>query len=94
MRNIFFDISSIPLFLMILFVCRSRKMTRGNANELFIGVVLLSLFSAIADLTMELCDNAVPLSEAGRMLCMVSAYIYLILRNATNAVLLLFLLAL
>ena len=92
MGIIYFDICAIPLFLMILFVCYSRKMTNGNANHLFIAVVLLSLVSTIADLGMEIADNMVPLSGAGYMICTVSAYLYLALRNATNAVLLLFLL--
>ena len=94
MRIIYFDICSLPLFLMILIVCYSRKMTKGNANRLFILLVSLSFFSALADLGMEIADNMAPLSQAGYILCTVSTYIYLILRNATNAVLLLFLLAL
>ncbi|MDO4989629.1 MAG: EAL domain-containing protein [Eubacteriales bacterium] len=94
MKIIYFDICAIPLFLMILFVCQSRRMTRGNANQLFITLVLLSLFSALADLGMEIADNAAPLSEAGRLACGVCTYVYLTLRNATNAVLLLFLLEL
>ena len=40
---------------------------------------------------MEIAGNLVPLSEAGRMLCCASTYVYLALRNATNAILLLFL---
>lgn len=94
MKIIYFDICAIPLFLMILFICYSRKMTKGNANLLFIAVVLLSLFSAVTDLGMEITDNMVPLSGAGHILCAASTYIYLIVRNATNAVLLLFLLEL
>ena len=94
MKIIYFDICAIPLFLMILFVCHSRRMIRGNANQLFLTLVLLSLFSALADLGMEIADNAAPLSETGRLACGVCTYVYLILRNATNAVLLLFLLEL
>ncbi len=94
MRIIYFDLCAIPLFLMILLICHARKMTKGTTNRLFISVVLLSLFSAAADLGMEIADNAVPLSEAGRVVCAVSTYMYLTLRNANIAVLLLFLLAL
>ena len=94
MKIVYFDICAVILFLMILFVCYSRKMTKGNANRLFILLVFISLFTTVADLGMEIADNHVPLSEAGRILCCVSTYIYMILRNANNAVLLLFLLAL
>lgn len=94
MRILYFDICAIPLFLMILFVCFSRRMTNGNANRLFITLVFLSLFSTVADLGMEICDNLAPLTETGRLVCAVSTYVYLILRNCNNVVLLLFLLAL
>ena len=94
MRIIYFDICALPLFLMILFICFSRKMTKGNANRLFIIVVLLSLFSTAADLGMEIANNMAPLSRSGRFVCSLSTYVYLILRNANNAVLLLFLLSL
>ena len=93
MKVLYFDICAIPLFLIILFICYSRKMTRGAANRLFIGVVFLSLLSTVADLCMEIPDTMVPLSEGGRIFCTVSSYMYLLLRNANNAVLLLFLLA-
>ena len=91
---IYFDICAIPLFLIILFVCYSRKMTKGSANKLFIVLVLLSLFSAIADLGMEIPNSAKPLSSTGLIICSISTYLYLIFRNATNLVLLLFLLEL
>ena len=94
MSIIYFDICAIPLFLMILFVCHSRKMTKGNANRLFITVVLISLFSTVADLFMEITSNSIPLSHTELIICNISTYIYLLLRNATNAVLLLFLLTL
>ena len=91
MGIIYFDICAIPIFLIILFVCYSRKMTKGNANILFLFLIYLSLFSAIADLTMEIADNMVPLSKLGLFICTISTYAYLIIRNATNVVLLLFL---
>lgn len=67
-------------------------MTKGNANQLFIAVVFFSLFSTFADLGIEIPDSMVPLSRAGCILCTISTYVYLTIRNATNAVLLLFLL--
>ncbi len=94
MGIIYFDICSIPIFLIILFVCFHRKMTKGNANRLFILVVLISLFCTIADLGMEVTDNAVPLDITEKTLCNLSTYIYFILRNANMPILLLYLLAL
>lgn len=92
MGNIYFDICSIPLFLIILFVCYSRRMTKGNANHLFISLALISLITAVADLCIEIPQGTLPMSEASYVFCTISTYIYLIMRNATNVVLLLFLL--
>lgn len=94
MRIIYFDLCAIPLFLMILYICYARKMTRGSANQLFIFLVSLSLVSTLADLGMETLDNMVPLSEAGRLTVSILAYVYLSMRNASTVVMLLFLLAL
>jgi hypothetical protein len=69
-------------------------MTKGSANQLFILTVLLSLFSAVADLGLEITSNMAPMPESARIICSISTYTYLIVRNATNTVLLLFLLAL
>ena len=92
MGIIYFEICAVPLFLIILFVCHSRRMTRGNANQLFLALVLFSLFSTLADIGAEAACGTLPLSAARIVLCTVSINIYLILRNATNAILLLFLL--
>ena len=94
MKIIYFDLCAIPLFLMILYICYARKMTRGSANQLFIFLVSLSLISTLADLGMETLDNMVPLSEAGRLTVSILAYVYLSMRNASTVVMLLFLLAL
>ena len=92
MKIVFFDICAIPLFLMILFVCYSRRMTKGTANMLFIYIVHVSLISTIADLCLEAPLFNLPLTKFYYILCTVSAYVYFILRNATNVILLLFLL--
>ena len=92
MRIIYFDICAIPLFLMILFICYTRKMIRGNANLLFLVMTLVSLFATIADLGMEAPHANLPLSETSYVIVVISSYIYFILRNSTNVILLLFLL--
>ncbi|MCR5694478.1 MAG: EAL domain-containing protein [Clostridia bacterium] len=92
MGNIYFDICAIPLFLIILFVCYSRRMIKGNTNHLFIAVVFISLITAVADLCIEIPQGNLPMSQASCVFCNVSTYVYLIMRNATSVVLLLFLL--
>jgi hypothetical protein len=94
MKVIYFDICSIPLFLLMLIVCHTRKMTKGNANQLFLSMIWLTLASAVADLCMVILSMRLPLSGAGRVLETVLAYLYLVTHNIANAVLLLFLLSL
>ena len=94
MKNIFFDICSIPLFLIILWICYSRKMLKGNVNQMFIIMTLFSLVCAAADLGMELvlCDP--PLSAGAVALGTALSYTYKFLRNVTLAMFFLFILAL
>lgn len=94
MGIIYFDICAIPLFLIILLVCFHRRMFKGSANRLFLWVVFISFFCTLADLGMEVTDNAVPLSPAGEIICNVSTYLYFFLRNINMPILLLYLLSL
>ena len=67
-------------------------MTKGNANRLYVSIVFISLICAITDLLIEIPQNVLPMSDAGYIICNVATYVYLVIRNATNVVLLLFLL--
>ena len=94
LKILYFDLCSLPLFLLILITCYTRKMTKGNANRLFLAAVLMSLISAAADLVMAVLAKRVPLSGAEFVLETALGYIYLAVRNTSNAVVLLFLLSL
>ena len=94
MKVIYFDLCAIPLYLMILIVCYSRRMTKGNANRLFLTINYLSLVSAVADLGMVILSRHLPFSESEIILETALANIYLAAHNVTNAVLMLFLLSL
>lgn len=83
MRNIFFDICSIPIFVLILGTCCIRKMTKGHANRVFIMMNGVSLVCAVADLWMELMVNPVPLTPAAVTLGTILSYTYKALRNGT-----------
>ena len=94
MKILYFDLCSIPLFLLILITCYTRKMTKGNANRLFLAAAAMSLTSAAADLIMAVLAKRVPLSGAEFALETALGYVYLTVRNTSNAVVLLFLLSL
>lgn len=91
MGIVYFDICAIPLILMILFICFTRKMFKGLANRMYIVSVFLALFTTIADLTMESTDNMVPMTQGVRAACTVATYAYFILRNLTPVFIILFL---
>ena len=63
MKNIYFDLCSIPFFLLILWTCHSRKLTQGHANKLFVLMAWMSLICASVDILMEYVVNPVPLSQ-------------------------------
>ena len=94
LKILYFDLCSLPLFLLILITCYTRKMTKGNANRLFLAAVFMSLISAAADLVMAVLAKRVPLSGAELVLETALGYVYLAVRNTSNAVVLLFLLSL
>ncbi|MCR5055493.1 MAG: EAL domain-containing protein [Clostridia bacterium] len=91
MGIVYFDICAIPLILMILFICFTRKMFKGLANRMYIVSVFLALFTTIADLTMESTDNMIPMTQGVRAACTVATYAYFILRNLTPVFIILFL---
>ena len=63
MKNIYFDLCSIPIYCVILWTCYSKKLTKGNANRIFIAFSAISLFCAIADIWMEFVVNPLPSEE-------------------------------
>jgi FOG: EAL domain len=84
----------MPLFLMIVVICYSRKMSKGTTNQLFLSLVSLSIVSTAADLCMVILGRRLPLSGVECAFETALAYVYLASHNAANAVLQLFLLSL
>ncbi|MBR2798074.1 MAG: EAL domain-containing protein [Clostridia bacterium] len=83
MKNICFDLCAIPLYILILFTCRIRGMTRGRANRLFLMVNGMSLACAILDIWMEFTVNPLPLSRGAVALGTAISFAYKFLRNAS-----------
>ena len=86
MKNIYFDMCAIPFYLMVLWTCHVRNMTRGAANRAFIGMTYMSLVSTISDLWMEYVVTPVPLSQSAVVLGLALSYTYKIVRNASLVV--------
>lgn len=83
MRNILFDICSIPIYILILWTCRARRISKDHASRVFIMMNGISLACAVLDVAMELVVNPLPLSAARVVSGHLISYGYLVLRNAT-----------
>ena len=83
MKIIYFDICSIALFVLIIFACIARNMTKSRGEKLFLLVCGLSLVCAILDVWMEFVVNPIPLSESEVVLGTMISFTYKLLHNAT-----------
>lgn len=83
MKNIYFDLCSIPLFVLIMCTCHIRGMTRGRANRLFLMVNAMSLACAVLDVWMEFTVNPLPLSPGAVALGTAISFAYKFMRNAS-----------
>lgn len=93
MRNIFFDICAIPIYILILWTCHMRRITKDHASRMFITMNLVSLVCAVLDVAMELVVNPLPLSPGRAALSTAVSFGYLLLRNATLVLYLLYVFA-
>ncbi|MBR3245895.1 MAG: EAL domain-containing protein [Parasporobacterium sp.] len=90
MKLVYFDICSIPIYLLILWTCHARKLTKSRAEKLFLLINTLSLVCAILDIVMEFVVNPTPLSTTEVVLGTAISFTYKILHNATLVLYLIF----
>ena len=90
MKLIYFDICSIPIFLLIIYACLVRRMTTSWAERLFLTVNVLSLICAALDIWMEFVVNPVPITEQAAALGMWISFTYKLLHNLSFVFYLLF----
>lgn len=86
MKNIFFDICAIPFYLLTLWTCHVRGLTKGRTNRLFILMACMSLISTVADLWMQFVVSPVPLSQGQVILGTALSFTYKLLRNSSLVV--------
>ena len=90
MKLIYFDISSIPVFLLIIHTCYARRMTTTRAEKLFLLVNWLSLVCAVLDILMEFVVNPLPITQSEAALGMAISFSFKLLHNLTLVFYLLF----
>lgn len=83
MKLIYFDICSIPVFLLIIHTCYARRMTTTKAEKLFLLVNWLSLVCAVLDILMEFVVNPVPITDGGVIMGMAISFAFKLLHNLT-----------
>ncbi len=83
MKIVYFDICSIPIFVLIISTCVARRMTKSRAEKLLIMVSALSLACAVLDVWMEFVVNPTPLTENEVLLGTIISTSYKFLHNAT-----------
>ena len=90
MKLIYFDICSIPVFLLIIHTCFARRMTTTRAEKLFLAVNALSLVCAVLDILMEFVVNPVPITQSEAVMGMLISFSFKLLHNLTLVFYLLF----
>lgn len=90
MKLIYFDICSIPIFLLVMYTCYARRMTTTRAEKLFLLVNALSLVCAVLDILMEFVVNPLPITEGEAALGMAISFSFKLLHNLTLVCYLLF----
>ncbi len=93
MSDYLFDLCSIPIYILILWTCYVRKISKDHASRIFITMNAVSLLCAVLDAAMELAVNPVPISNAAVFWGSLTNYLYLFFRNATLVLYLLFVFA-
>ncbi|MBO6229950.1 MAG: EAL domain-containing protein [Ruminiclostridium sp.] len=87
MQNIlYFDVCSIPIFLVIFITVFVRRMTKGNTNRLFIALIILSAVCAFSDVILEYCCRSLPISDVRLITADIFTHIYFLTRTATIVV--------
>ena len=82
-RLLYFDVCSLPIFLVILVTVFVRRMTKGHSNRLFIILILISALCAVSDVIMEYACSVTPITGFRMVIAQMATYTYFITRNAT-----------
>ena len=79
----YFDICSIPIFIIILITIFMRRMTHGVANKMYITLLILSAIASICDVLMEYVCSEMPIDPGRMLVAQLSTYLYFICRNGS-----------
>lgn len=90
MKNFYFDICAIPLFLLIIYTYYRRGLEHYREYRMFFIATVVSLACALLDIAMEFVVNPTPLAPGAVVLGSAISFSYKLLRNSCLVVYLLF----
>ena len=93
MKNFYFDLCAIPIYILILHTYYTRKMAKFRSFRMFYMMGVFSLLCAILDIVMEYVVNPLPLTQLEVTLGMIISFSYKLFRNAGLAIYLVFIFA-
>ena len=93
MKNFYFDLCSIPIYILILHTYFTRKMAKFRAFRMYLMMGIFSLLCAILDIAMEFVVNPLPLTQTEVVLGMIISFSYKLFRNSGLAIYLVFIFA-
>ena len=83
---LYYQISSIPIFIILVIATVSKKMTKGRSNKLLLIIICTAFTASVSDLLGNLVATSFPLNEMQVKLIAIINYIYFPARSGLNVV--------
>ncbi len=77
---LYFEIASLPIFVILIISTIFRGLTKGRSNKLLMGLFVLSFISALSDMIFNLSSQHFPLSDASVRFLDTINFVYFITR--------------
>ena len=81
---LYYQIASIPIFIILIIVTLSKKMTKGRSNKLLLVMICTAFTASVSDLLGNLVATSFPLSPLQVKLIAIINYIYFPARSGLN----------
>ncbi len=87
---LFFDFCALPVYLIIIYTIFVRKSTKGSSNVSFIFLTFFLFFTTVSDILAECYGPFLPMSDKAYIFFNVNAFCYLLFRNLSGVLYLIF----
>ncbi len=83
-KIIYFDICSVPIYIIVICTTLYRKMTKGRSNKLFLAVIVLALVAALCEILERIAYIDPVLNSNDILWVKICEYVYFATRNCVN----------